>query len=107
MDLAKSRFEQFGFQETALREIFKDARISARTLYECFTSKEELFDAIFIREMLKSKENAWNSLEKAKIDDPDEVTRLAIKTTVRYPRKDLFIHRVLSFENDLYPPFQK
>ena len=107
MDVAKARFEKFGYKKTKMIEICEDAEISSKTLYEFFKNKKELFDAVFIREMVKSNEKAISSVEKVQGDDQIERSRIVIKNAVHYLQDNPFMHLVLNDESNLYSAFQK
>ena len=70
MNIAKVRFERFGFKKTTLDEICSDARISKKTLYMFFKNKEDLFVSLFNNEALKSRKTVLGKLKN--IEDPLE-----------------------------------
>lgn len=48
---AKKRFSRFGFQKTTVDELCRDCRISKKTFYQHFPSKNELFQNLLIGEL--------------------------------------------------------
>jgi len=54
-EIAKERFDRFGFKKTTMDEIAMDARVSKKTIYENFKSKEDLFAALFMKEALAAR----------------------------------------------------
>ena len=70
MDMAKARFERFGYKKTTVDEISHDARVSKKTIYEHFKNKEDIFVSIFIRETLIARTVALKAAEST--DDPLE-----------------------------------
>jgi AcrR family transcriptional regulator len=105
MDIAKERFERFGFKKTTVDEICQDARISKKTLYQYFKDKEDLFVSLFMREALRSRSVVVGRLKS--IDDPLEKIKKFFKFAGEYFKKEPFMVNVLEDENGLYAPFLK
>jgi AcrR family transcriptional regulator len=71
MDAAEKLFMQKGFENTSIDEVAKEARLTKRTLYQYFISKEDLFYAVALkggRQLTFIYENAFgqgqNALDK-------------------------------------------
>lgn len=105
LDIAKRRFARFGYKKTSTDEICKDARISKKTLYRLFETKEDLFVALFIREALTSRKVVMGRLKK--INDPLEKIERFMQLTREYFKKEPFMVDVLRDKDDLYAPFLK
>lgn len=60
---AKIRFLRFGFQKTTIDEICRDCRISKRTLYQHFISKDDLFLNLLINELEQVKKILLTQLQ--------------------------------------------
>lgn len=74
IDVAQRLFLQNGFELTSIEEVVKEAGITKRTLYQYFTSKEDLFFAVTlrgVRQLLAAYEEAMDkgdtALEKIRL----------------------------------------
>jgi len=105
LDVAKQRFDKFGFKKTTVDEISKDARISKRTLYEHFKNKEDLFVSLFIREALTARKEILKRLKN--IEDPLEKIKKFMVFSRDYFKAQPFMVKVLEDEDGLYAPFLK
>lgn len=105
MDIAKVRFDRFGFKKTTMDEICSDARVSKKTLYKFFRDKEDFFVSLFNREALKSRKIVLGGLKN--IEDPLEKIRKFMQLSREYFKKEPFMVRALRDEDGLYAPFLK
>ena len=105
LDVAKQRFDKFGFKKTTVDEISKDARISKRTLYEHFKNKEDLFVSLFIREALTARKEILKRLKN--IEDPLEKIKKFMVFSRDYFKEQPFMVKVLEDGDGLYAPFLK
>ena len=105
LDVAKQRFDKFGFKKATVDEISKDARISKRTLYEHFKNKEDLFVSLFIREALTARKEILKRLKN--IEDPLEKIKKFMVFSRDYFKEQPFMVKVLEDEDGLYAPFLK
>ena len=105
MNCAKVRFEKYGFNKTNTIEICKDAHISKKTLYTYFKSKEDIFESIFIREILNTRKETLKSVAHIK-DTLKRLEQLTINGLI-YQEKEPFIKIILQHENGLYAPYQR
>ena len=105
LEIAKSRFERFGYRKTSLDDICKDAGCSKRTVYQCFENKEDLFVTLFINEALNSRNAILNKLKD--VEDPLEKIKKFFKVAGEYFKKEPFMVNVLQDEYGLYAPFLK
>jgi AcrR family transcriptional regulator len=103
LNIAKSRFERFGYRKTSLDDICKDAGCSKRTVYQCFENKEDLFVTLFISEALSSRNAILNKLKD--VEDPLEKIKKFFKFAEEYYEKEPFMVNVLQDEHGLYAPF--
>ena len=105
LDVAKQRFDKFGFKKTTVDEISRDARISKKTLYENFKNKEDLFVSLFIREALTARKEILKRLKN--IEDPLEKIKKFMVFSRDYFKEQPFMVKVLEDEDGLYAPFLK
>jgi AcrR family transcriptional regulator len=105
MDIAKVRFERFGFKKTTLDEICSDARVSKKTLYKFFRDKEDFFVSLFNREALKSRKITLRRLKN--IEDPLEKIKQFMEVSREHFKEEPFMVTALRDEDGLYAPFLK
>ncbi len=105
LNLAKKRFERFGFTKTTVDEIAKDASISKRTLYQEFENKEKILEELLMFEALSVRKAILNQLSK--ITDPAEKLQTYIRLAKKYLDQNPFIVNVLNDESGFYTPFLK
>lgn len=105
LDVARSRFERFGFKKTTVDEISSDAGISKRTLYELFKDKEDILVSLFIREALTARRVVLERLEDAK--DPMEKLKMFMFVARDYFREEPFMAKALRDEDGMYVPYLK
>ena len=86
-------------------EIAMDARVSKKTIYENFKSKEDLFAALFMKEALAARKYVLQEL--AKHTEPLEKIRQYLLISKKYFEKYPFMVKVLQDEEGLYAPFLK
>lgn len=105
MDVAKLRFKRFGVGKTTMEEVCRDAKISKKTAYKLFNSKDELFVSVFIRETLKIRESLLQQVSDIK--DPLEKIIHLLRLGVELFSSDSFVMNVLKDNDGLYAPFLK
>jgi AcrR family transcriptional regulator len=103
LDVAKERFKHFGFKKTSMDEICNDARISKKTIYRHFKSKEELFTVLFIREAMAAREAILRQL--GPIPDPRKKLETLLMLGIRYVNEESFMSTVVKDDRGLYLPF--
>ena len=103
LDVAKYKFNKFGFKKTTVDEIARETRISKRTIYGKFKSKEDLFVSLFMREALTARKHLLKTL--AGIEDPLEKIKAYFMFTQEYFQKHPFMLKVLQDNEGLYAPF--
>jgi AcrR family transcriptional regulator len=103
LEIAKERFERFGFKKTTMDEIAMDARVSKKTIYENFKNKEDLFAALFMKEALAARKYVLKEL--AKYTDPLEKIKEYLLISKKYFEKYPFMVKVLQDGEGLYAPF--
>jgi AcrR family transcriptional regulator len=103
LDIAKERFDRFGYKKTTMDEICGDARISKKTVYELFRDKEDLFISLFTREALKARDFIFSQITD--LDDPREKLLKLGKVIRDYFDEDNFMVKVLKDDGDLYTPY--
>ncbi len=103
MDLAKRRFERFGFPKTTLDEIAKDGRISKKTIYGRFRSKEELFLHVATREALTARQEVLQRL--GEVEEPLERLKKWMLTALEYFQEERFILKLLADEEGIFLPY--
>jgi AcrR family transcriptional regulator len=105
LNLAKKRFERFGFNKTTVDEIAKDATISKRTLYQEFGNKERILKELFVSETLSVRQAILDRINKT--IDPAEKLKTYIRLALKYLDHNPFIVGVLHDESGLFKPFLK
>ncbi len=105
LNLAKKRFERFGFNKTTVDEIARDATISKRTLYQEFENKEKILEELFMFEALSVRKAILNQINK--IIGPTEKLPTYIRLALKYLDQNPFIVSVLHDESGFFGPFLK
>ena len=105
LNAARRRFERFGVKKTTMDEICQDVGISKKTLYEYFSSKEDLFVSTFINEALKNRDLTMEMLQG--LEDPLEKVQKLFRFAVNRQWNKSFMIRVLQDEDRLYHFFLK
>lgn len=105
LKIAKDNFEQFGYKKTTVDEIATNAGISKRTLYEMFSSKENILSELVMNEAFLYRSIMDNKLKN--IEDPLEKLKIFTKSSVVYFRGNPFLEKILNDESGLYAPFLK
>ncbi len=105
LNLAKKRFERFGFNKTTVDEIAKDSSISKRTLYQEFENKEKILEELFMFEALSVRKAILNQINK--IVEPAEKLQTYIRLALKYLDQNPFIVSVLHDEAGFFAPFLK
>lgn len=102
LELAKKRFERFGYRKTTIDEICRDGGISKKTVYRHFRDKEDLFARVLVGEALSARAEVFRRLG----DVPDPVERLdrLIRVSLQYFREEPFITRLVADEDGIYLP---
>lgn len=105
LNLAKKRFERFGYSKTTVDEIASDAGVSKRTLYQEFESKEKILQELFMFEALSVRKAILNQIKK--ITDPSEKLQTYLRLAKKYLDQNPFIVNVLNDESGFFAPFLK
>lgn len=105
LNLAKKRFERFGFNKTTVDELARDAGISKRTLYQEFENKEKILEELFMFEALSVRKAILNQINK--IVKPTEKLQTYIRLALKYLDQNPFIVSVLHDESGFFAPFLK
>ncbi len=63
-DAFKRRFEHFGFKKTTVDDVAKDLKISKKTIYSYFSTKEEIFYHIVYQVAVRLRNQMARELEK-------------------------------------------
>jgi len=103
LEIAKKRFDRFGFKKTTMEEIAMDARVSKKTIYEKFESKENLFAALFMEEALAARKYVLQQL--ANYTDPLEKIKQYLLVSKEYFKEHPFMVKMLQDNEGLYAPF--
>jgi len=105
LNLAKKRFERFGFNKTTVDEISRDASISKRTLYQEFENKGKILEELFMFEALSVRKAILNQINK--ISEPTEKLQTYVRLALKYLDQNPFIVSVLHDESGFFSPFLK
>jgi AcrR family transcriptional regulator len=103
IEVAKEKFEQFGFKKTTVDEIVAGAGISKRTLYEIFDSKEKILHELMVAEFLFMRRFVRSHLKQ--LDNPLAQIITFFEIAKVYYNKNTFLSKVLSDEARLYENF--
>jgi len=82
---AKTLFARHGFKKTALADIAAEARMAKSSLYHYFSSKEELFRAVVLKEMDTLSQRIREAIEKE--DSPEARLKAFMLTRMRVARE--------------------
>lgn len=103
LDVAKKEFERFGFKKTTLDEIAKRARISKKSIYQHFASKEELFIRVITREAGAARAEMLKRLSD--VSDPLERLQKFAMIGIKYFHEKPFIVNLINDDEGVYLPF--
>jgi AcrR family transcriptional regulator len=102
LELAKKRFEHFGYRKTTIDEICRDGGISKKTVYRHFRDKEDLFARVLVGEALSALAEVFRRL--GGVSDPVERLERLTRVALEYFREEPFITRLLADEDGIYLP---
>ncbi|HBY95405.1 MAG: TetR/AcrR family transcriptional regulator [Ardenticatenaceae bacterium] len=100
---AKELFGRFGFKKTTVDEIAENASISKRTIYEVFSSKEEILAELVMVEALSFRRFCLNQIKT--VEDPVEKFCIFFDLSSKYFDENPFLGQVLADDAGLYTPF--
>ncbi len=100
LELARKRFERFGFRKTTIDEICRDGGISKKTVYRHFRDKEELFARVLIQEARSARAEILRRL--GEVSDPAERLERLIRVAVEFFQEERFITRLVRDEEGIY-----
>jgi AcrR family transcriptional regulator len=105
LNLAKRRFERFGYPKTTIDELARDGRISKKTIYRHFRSKEQLFIRVATREALTAREEVLQRL--GEVEDPLARLKKLVVTALDYFQEQRFILKLLADEDGIFLPYSQ
>ena len=105
LNAAKRQLGRFGYSKTAVDDICKDAKISKKTVYKIFDSKEDIFLTLFVREALIARKYVLDRVET--VDDPLEKITTYFEVAREYYKQKPFMIKVLQDQDGLYAPYLK
>lgn len=88
VDAARKLFYKFGFKKVSMDEIAREARVTKKTVYTYFSSKEELFK-YFIQEELDNMKKIVEDIEKEDLDFFEAVHQIIFQL-IKYKNKRQF-----------------
>mgnify|MGYP005843578837 CR=1 FL=1 len=88
LEFCENYFMKYGFHKTTMDEIAKELRISKKTIYKHFSTKDELIRAVFVR----IRNDLGGRIETIINSDGDAIIKL-------YKISDLFSKRVATISN--------
>lgn len=103
LDKAQVKFDRFGLKKTTMDDISRECKISKKTLYKHFVSKEDLFISLFARETRRGREIIFARM--GDISDPMERLIQLTKTAIGYFNEDHFLTRILKDDQALFSAF--
>ncbi len=93
---AQKLFQQFGVKKTTMEDIAKAMGKGKSTLYYYFCSKEEIFDAVILKEM----DEVFNSVKQAveKANSAEEKLKAFTLTKIRSVQKRANLYKIVKGE---------
>lgn len=93
---AQKLFQQFGVKKTTMEDIAKAMGKGKSTLYYYFCSKEEIFDAVILKEM----DEVFNSVKQAveKANSAEEKLKAFTVTKIRSVQKRANLYKIVKGE---------
>jgi len=99
---AKELFSRFGFKKTTVDEIAEYARISKRTMYAVFESKEKILAELVMSEALSFRKFLMGQIKQA--GEPVEKLKILFDLSTKFFDENPFLGLVLSDDAGLYTP---
>ena len=99
LELARKRFERFGFRKTTIDEICRDGGISKKTVYRHFRDKENYWGGFWSRRPVRPARRsfgAWGA-----VSDPPKKLEKLIRIAVEFFQEERFITRLLKDEEGI------
>jgi len=93
---AQKLFRQFGLRKTTMEDIAKAIGKGKSTLYYYYNSKEEIFDAVVMKEMEEVFTNVQHAVEKA-LSAEDKLKAFTL-TRIRAVQKKVTLYRIVNRE---------
>lgn len=93
---AQKLFQQYGIRKTTMEDIAKAMGKGKSTLYYYFSSKEEIFDAVVIKEMDEVFDRVRQAVEKA--ESAEDKLRAYTLTKVRAVQKRANLYKIVKGE---------
>ncbi|SHJ80872.1 TetR/AcrR family transcriptional regulator [Propionispora hippei] len=103
---AKRRFSRFGFQKTTVDEICRDCQISKKTLYQHFSSKNELFQILSATEIERVRQSLLAQVQAQANQSPLQQLTQLLQAMIVYWHDDQFIMTILKDNDPLFPAFR-
>lgn len=105
LNAANEKFQHFGYKKATVDEIAEEANISKRTIYEVFSSKEEILSELFMSEAFRVRSTVTKKIKEKQ--DPVEKLTVFIKYANGYFVENPFLRKVFNDESGLFSPFLK
>lgn len=105
LNAANEKFQYFGYKKATVDEIAEEANISKRTIYEVFSSKEEILSELFMSEAYNVRSTVTQKIKEK--NDPVEKLVVFIKYANGYFVENPFLRKVFNDESGLFSPFLK
>lgn len=93
---AQKLFQQFGIRKTTMEDIARAMGKGKSTLYYYFSSKEEIFDAVVIKEMDEVFDRVRQAVEKA--ESAEDKLRAYTLTKIRAVQKRANLYKIVKGE---------
>lgn len=93
IEAARKLFYKYGFKRVSVDEIAKEAKITKRTLYKYFKSKEEILE-YFINEELEKMESMIKDIEAQNLEFLDSIHQ-ALYKLLKYKKEHVFLNRII------------
>ncbi len=96
LEEAQKLFRQFGLKKTTMEDIAKAMGKGKSTLYYYYCSKEDIFDAVILREMQQVFESVSEAVEKA--GTAEEKLKAFTLTKIRAVQKKANLYKIVRGE---------
>jgi AcrR family transcriptional regulator len=93
---AQKLFQQFGLQKTTMEDIAKAMGRGKSTLYYYYKSKEDIFDAVIMREMDEVFQKTKSAIDK--VDSAEEKLKLFFKISMKAVKTKSNLYKIVRGE---------
>lgn len=102
LDAALAEFETYGLRRVSVEDVAKRARVARTTIYRRFTNKEQLLQAVILREARRFLTSIAAATER--LSSPEEAVVEGFVEGLRGARAHPLLKRVLESEPEAFLP---